>query len=78
MFFRNRNMVFHNFPAKKNEIYEFDLKIKKTKNLFDSPIFCIFVLLFFSRYFINTQINNRLSADRDFALVWTENKSNVI
>ena len=36
--------------------------------MFDSPIFCIFVLLFFRRYFMSTQINNRLSADRDFAL----------
>ena len=32
VFFCNRNMIFHNFPAKKNEIYEFDLKIEKTNN----------------------------------------------
>ena len=38
----------------------------------DSPIFGIFVLVLFGKYFISTQMNNRLSTDGYFALVWTE------
>ena len=46
--------------------------------MFDAPIFGIFGLFLFGKYFISTQINNRRSADGDFALVQTEKKSNII
>ena len=76
-FFRKRNMMFNNFPTKKNDKCEFDLKIEKTENWFDSPIFCIFVVVFSCRYFISFR-TKRFGADRTFAIFITENKWNVI